>query len=425
MSTSGINSRERRETEVTITSLGAQGDGVVESSNGPLYVPYGLPGERVVVDAQDGGKSELIRIVEPSAERVKPPCKHFKLCGGCTLQHLEMNAYHHWKQAQIGEALSARGIDLVPEPMMTTGPQTRRRATFAATRTKKGGVTIGYYTAGTHNIIALDECPLVLPVIVKALPALAAIAGAGLSRAARAAVAVTSTDTGLDVAISGGKEMDGEMRAELGRLAEEADLARLSWNDEIVAERKMPLVSLSGLSVILPPTSFLQPTREGEEALVKLVLDGVGDATNIADLFAGCGTFTAALSVKARVHAVESEAAPIAALDRAMREQGPLRGLKAVTLEKRDLARRPLLPVELAKFDAVVFDPPRAGADIQVMELAKSEVPIIVAVSCNPATFARDARLLLDGGYKLNRVTPVDQFLWSPHIEVVGVFTRE
>lgn len=415
---------DRHELEVVIDTLGAQGDGIATSSHGPLYVPFALPGEKVLVDAQDGGKSDLIRIIKPSTARVKPPCKHFRQCGGCAMQHLELGAYHAWKEAQVGAALAARGIHLTPDPMVTTGAQTRRRATFAATRTKKGGVTIGYYAAGTHNIIPLDECPLVVPEIVAALPMLATIAGAGISRAARAAVAVTSTDTGLDVAITGGKEMDGVMRAELGRLAEVADLARLSWNDEIVAERKMPYVTLSGLSIILPPGSFLQPTREGEAALVRLVLEGVGEATAVADLFAGCGTFTAALALKAGVLAVESEAAPLAALDRALREQGPLMRLKPVTLEKRDLFRRPLLPVELEKFDAVVFDPPRAGADIQANELAQSKVKTVVAVSCNPATFARDARILMDGGYKLTRVTPVDQFLWSPHIEVVGVFRR-
>lgn len=417
--------RDRHELEVVIDTLGAQGDGIAASPRGQLYIPFALPGETVLVAAHDGGKSDLIRIIEPSAARMKPLCRHFRQCGGCAMQHLALGAYHAWKEAQVCAALAARGIHLTPDPMVTTGPKTRRRATFAATRTKKGGVTIGYYAAGTHNIIPLEECPLVVPEIVAALPMLATIAGAGISRAARAAISVTATDTGLDVAIAGGKEMDGAMRAELGHLAQVADLARLSWNDEIVAERKMPYVSHSGLNVILPPGSFLQPTREGEAALVRLVLEGVGEAASVADLFAGCGTFTAALAVKASVLAVESEAAPLAALDRALREQGPLMRLKPVTLEKRDLFRRPLLPIEMENFDAVVFDPPRAGADAQAAALAQSKVKNIVAVSCNPATFARDARILIDGGYRLTRVTPVDQFLWSPHIEVVGVFHRD
>ncbi|MGB5950035.1 MAG: RNA methyltransferase, partial [Parvibaculum sp.] len=220
-------------------------------------------------------------------------------------------------------------------------------------------------------------------------------------------------------------EIDGPLRAELARRAAAIDLARLAWNDELIAERRAPQVTLSGLRVTPPPGAFLQATAEGEAALVRLVLEAVGEAKRVADLFAGCGTFTAALARRAAVLAVEGEKVQLAALDRALRAQGPALGLKPVALLARDLFRRPMVPSDLEKVDAVVFDPPRAGAAAQAEMLARSSVPLIVAVSCNPATFARDARLLVDGGYRLSRVTPVDQFLWSPHIELVGLFRRE
>ena len=283
---------------------------------------------------------------------------------------------------------------------------------------------VGYYARGSHEIVPVSECPLVVPEIEKAIPALAEIVAPGLSRSARASVLVTATLNGLDLAVTGGKPLDGPLRAELGSHAKTADIARLSWDGEIVAERRSPEIELSGLRVALPVGGFLQPTLEGEAALIRLVRESVGKARRVADLFAGCGTFTAALSGASAVHAVESEKKALAALERAVREQGPSLGLKPVTAETRDLARRPLLASELDRFDAVVIDPPRAGASAQTEEIAKSKVPVVVSVSCNPATFARDARMLLDGGYRLDGVTPVDQFLWSPHLEVVGIFRR-
>lgn len=412
-----------RELEVTISSLGHLGDGVAETPSGEVFVPFVLPGERVRIRESGEGRAELLGIVTPSASRVKAPCPHFRQCGGCALQHVEASAYAAWKQAQVAAALGSRGIKAEVEPLVTAEARSRRRATFAATRTKKG-VTLGYYGRASHTIVAIRECPLVVPEIERALEGLAHLVEPGLSRKGHASVAVTSTETGLDVGVSDAKEMDGPLRAELAKRAAGIDLARLTWNGDMIAERRIPVVTLSGLKVAPPPGSFLQATADGEAALVRLVLDAVGEAKRVADLFAGCGTFTAALAKTATVLAVESEKAQTAALDRALREQGPALGLKPVELLIRDLFRRPILPSELLKIEAVVFDPPRAGAAAQVEQLAKSEVPTIIGVSCNPATFARDARTLIDGGYELTRVTPVDQFLWSPHIELVGVFRR-
>lgn len=412
------------EAEVVIGALGHLGDGIAETPDGAIFVPFALPGERVRVRNIVDGRAEFFSVLTPAPERASPPCRHFGTCGGCALQHIEAATYRNWKREQVAAALAARGLEIEVDPLVPAVPRSRRRATLAATRTKKG-VTIGYYGRASHTIVAIAECPLVVPEIERALEGLAHLVEPGLSRKGRAALAVTATETGLDVAVSGGKEIDGPLRAELARRATAIDLARLAWNGELIAERRAPQVTLSGLRVSPPPGAFLQATAEGEAALVRLVLEAVGGAKRVADLFAGCGTFTAALARRAAVLAVEGEKPQIAALDRALRAQGPALGLKPVELLTRDLFRRPMLPSDLEKIDAVVFDPPRAGAAAQAEMLARSSVPLIVAVSCNPATFARDARLLVDGGYRLLRVTPVDQFLWSPHIELVGLFRRE
>lgn len=413
------------EIDITIDTLGHLGDGVAEVDGAQIFVPLALAGERVRVRPNAEGKADLLKILEPSASRIKPPCKHFGQCGGCALQHVEANAYAEWKRLQVIAALSARGLDIEVDPLISAGSNSRRRATFAATRTKKG-VTLGYYGRASHNIIAVSECPLIVPEIEKAIAILGEVVAPGLSRKGRASLAVTATETGLDVAVTGGKEApDGPLRAELARRATAADLARLTWDGDILSERRKPVITLSGLKVMPPPGSFLQATKSGEETLVRLVLEAVGDAKHVVDLFAGCGTFTAALARKSSVLGVEGEPKSLAAIDRALREQGPALKLKPVELVVRDLFRRPIHMSELLRTDAVVFDPPRAGAAAQVEMLAASSVPVIVGVSCNPATFARDARVLIDGGYRLTRVTPVDQFLWSPHIELVGTFIKE
>ncbi|MCE9649691.1 MAG: class I SAM-dependent RNA methyltransferase [Parvibaculum sp.] len=415
----------QNELDVVIASLGHLGDGVAETDSGQYFVPFTLAGESVRIHPLTDGRAELLEILKPAASRVAAPCRHFGVCGGCNLQHIEATAYAEWKCRQVVAALTARGIECDVEPLVPAAPRSRRRAGLAATRTKKG-VTIGYYMRASHTIMAAQECPLVVPEIENALEKLAFLVEPGLSRKGRASLAVTATQEGLDVAVSGGKEApDGPLRAELAKRAASIDLARLTWESDILAERRAPTVMFSGLRVAPPPGAFLQATAEGEAVLVRLVLDGVGDAKRVVDLFAGCGTFTAALAKRSSVLAVEGEAKPLAALDRALRQQGPGLGLKPVECVTRDLFRRPVHASELLKTDAVIFDPPRAGAAAQCEMLAKSGVPTVVGVSCNPATFARDARTLIDGGYALTRVTPVDQFLWSPHIELVGIFRKE
>lgn len=420
------------EAEVTIDTMGHLGDGVVSHGPGgkdgapgePLFVPFTLPGERVRVKGYGDGRAEMLALLEGSPDRVKPACKHFSHCGGCSLQHWSQDPYAEWKRAQVEAALRARGIEAEIAPLVRSHAHTRRRASFAVTRAGKGTV-LGYYGRASHTIIPIEECPLILPEIERALPLLSALMAPGLSRKGRASVLVTATETGLDVAVTGGKTpLDLPLREILGELAARGDFARLTWDGEMVAERRIPIIDLSGFKVMLPPGGFLQATREGEEALVSLVRGHVAGARSVVDLFAGCGTFSAALVRQSIVHAVEGDSAAMKALERALHEQGPQQRVKKLTTEIRDLFRRPLIPTELDKFEAIVFDPPRAGAKAQAEDIARSKVPVVVAVSCNPATFARDARTLIDGGYRLERVEPVDQFRWSAHVELVAIFRK-
>jgi len=411
-------------TELTIARLGQKGDGVAAGPAGPVFIPFALPGE-VVSGEVDGDRMEAPKIVTPSADRVAAPCRHFRSCGGCALQHASDAFLANWKRQVVTTALAAQGIEAEVADTITSPPRSRRRATFSARRTKKGAL-VGFHARRAGEIVAIADCPLVLPSLMAALPAVEALALAGGSRKGELKVAVTATDSGLDVAVEGGKAPEegtegAAFRMALAGVAEAHDLARLTWGGEPVALSRPPSVTFGRATVQPPPGAFLQATAAGEAALVRLVREGVGNAARVADLFAGCGTFALPLAEQAEVLAVEGDAALTRALDAGWRGAA---GLKRVTTETRDLFRRPLLPVELAKIDAVVFDPPRAGAEAQAREIAKSAVPRVVGVSCDPATFARDARILLDGGYRLTRVTPVDQFRWSGHVELVGVFAR-
>lgn len=411
------------EIEVTIDHIGAQGDGVVLSDAGPLYIPLTLPGEKVRAEVEED-RGVLLDVLDPSPDRQVPACSHFGRCGGCALQHQNASIYLEWKRQQVVRALGVQGIEAEVDEVIPCAPHSRRRATFGAMRTRKT-VRLGFFERGSHTLVHLEACPVVTREIEAALPNLATLVAPGLTRKGKASVAVTQTATGLDVDVRGGKKNpDLALREVLAGGAAEADLARLSWDGEILAERRTPLLDFSGVEVALPPGGFLQATREGENTLVSMILEAVGDARSVADLFAGCGTFSLALARKRRVLGVEGDAAQCAALERGVNRFGPGIGLKPLTVERRDLARRPLSTLELDKFDAVVIDPPRAGAAVQFEELSWSKVPVVVSVSCNPATFARDARMLISHGYRLETVTPLDQFLWSPHIEVVGVFKK-
>jgi 23S rRNA (uracil1939-C5)-methyltransferase len=408
--------------EVEIESLGAQGDGVAadDPGGGALYVPYTLPGERVRVVRQ-GDRGRLQQVLRPSPERVAPVCPHFGACGGCALQHASDALTALWKRELVAAALAARGISGVAvRPTVTSPPGSRRRITVAARRSRKG-VLIGFHAPGAAEIVPVETCAVAAPPLIAALPRLEEIVGLAASRSSEVRLTLTLTEGGIDVAVAGAKPMTGPQQALLAGVAARAGVARLGWNGEAVAVMRPPEVTLGRARVVPPPGGFLQPTREGEAALVAAVGEAVGDAGRIVDLYAGSGTFTLPLAEQAEVHAVEADAGAVAALEAAWRATP---GLKRVRAERRNLAHRALLAAELKGVEAAVIDPPRAGARVQAEQLARSGVARIAAVSCNPATFARDARILIDGGYRLDWVQPVDQFRWSPHVELVAAFRR-
>ncbi|WP_371224785.1 class I SAM-dependent RNA methyltransferase [Roseovarius sp. 2305UL8-3] len=401
-------------TEVTIRRLGHKGDGIAD---GPVYAPLTLPGEVVTGDL-DGQVLTNIRITTPSGDRVSPPCRHFKSCGGCQLQHASDTFLAQWKTDIVRTALEAHGLATEFAPMHISPPRSRRRATLSARRTKKGAMS-GFHAKGLDVIVEIPDCTLLHPDLIAARPAVEALAQIGASRKHALSVTLTRSSAGIDAAVQGGKPLDGPLRIALAGLAQTHDLARLSWDGERIVTQRAPIQIFGKVSVEPPPGAFLQATLEGEAALQNEVASIVGGAGHVVDLFAGCGTFALPLAEDRAVHAVEGDATMTEALDKAWRG---VEGLRAVTTEARDLFRRPLEPDELAPFDAAVIDPPRAGAEAQVARLAEASIPVLAYVSCNPTSFARDARTLCDSGYRLSRLRVVDQFRWSAHVELVAEF---
>lgn len=410
---------------VTISRLGAQGDGIAQTEAGPVYAPFTLPGETVAL-AVNKAHGTLISLKDASPERVEPRCRHFGpdgvngTCGGCSLQHASDALYHAFKRNLVIDALKSKGLTPEVAPLVTARPGERRRAVFTARRTEKE-LLLGYNQAESHHIVAIGECPITSPGIVSRLATIRKIAAAMASSAEPFRIAVTETDAGLDLAFEGPKLSDRQRRATVEAVLGERGIARVSLMGEIIIEPVKPLIDFGGVSVSPPPGAFTQATRPAEEAMAELVLGHVGKAKRVADLFAGIGTFALRIARTARVHAVEGEDKALKALDFAARNT---QGLKPVTVEKRDLFRRPMMAQELKVFDAVVFDPPRAGAEAQCHELARSGVKKIAAVSCNPVTLARDLAILDAAGYRITAVTPIDQFLWSAHVETVATLEK-
>lgn len=406
---------------VTIQKLGAQGDGIAQGADGPIYVPFTLPGESVAI-ARVKSQGTLMSIASASPDRREPHCRHFGphgvngTCGGCTLQHYADAPYRAFKRQLVVDALRSKGLTPGVDDIVAAHPGERRKVVFAARKTEKE-MLIGFNQAESHHIVAIEECPIASAGIMARLPAIKTIAAALAVNAEAFRISVLETQTGLDLAVDGIKSLsDKQRRSTIETVLSLRGVARLSLNGEILVEPTKPMIDFGGVPVLPPPGAFTQATRQAEDAMVELVTAHVGKAKRIADLFAGSGTFSLRLARIGRVHAVEGEDKPLAALDQAARNT---QGLKPVTVERRDLFRRPLMTQELKVYDAVVFDPPRAGAEFQCKELARSQVKKIVAVSCNPLTLARDLALLVEGGYRITRVTPIDQFLWTSHVEVV------
>lgn len=400
--------------KLVIERLGHLGDGIAQGPNGPVFVPQTLPGEEVELSG------DVAKILTPSPDRKRPPCAHARSCGGCLMQHASDALVADWKQGIVQGALSGQGLEAPFRPLLTSPPQSRRRATLAGRKTK-GGALLGFHQRGSDTIIPVPNCQLLHPDLIAAFPALEALTRLGGSRTTELDLTVTRSLAGPDVVVKGGKDLDGPLRLELARVAESHGLARLTWGDETVALRAMPMQRMGRALVAPPPGAFLQATEQGEAALLAGVRDAVGDARRVADLFAGCGTFALPLAEGAEVLAVEGDTAMTSALEKGWRQA---QGLKKLTVQARDLFRRPLEPDEFKGIDAVVIDPPRAGAEAQTDRLAAAKVPVIAAVSCNLVTFARDARVLVDAGYRLDWVQVVDQFRWSSHVELVARFSR-
>ena len=396
-----------------IDRLGHHGDGMT----GGVFAPGMLPGEQVE-GVLVGDRLTDLRIITPSPDRVKPPCTHARTCGGCLMQHASDGFVARWKEGIVQGALAGQGLTARFLPTVTSPPKSRRRATIAARRTK-GGALMGFHARASDMLVAIPQCQLLHPDLIASFPGLEALVKAGGSRSGEVSLTITRSLGGVDVVVAGGKPLDSAFQLDLARITETHGFARLTWGDEMVALRAQPMQRFGPALVAPPPGAFLQATAEGEAALLRGVALAIGSAKKVVDLFAGCGTFALPLAERAEVHAVEGNAAMMAALDKGARAAT---GLRKVTVEVRDLYRRPLEPDEFKGAEAVVIDPPRAGAEAQVARLALAKPPVIAMVSCNPATFARDARVLLAAGYRLDWVQVVDQFRWSAHVELVARF---
>lgn len=403
----------------TIESLGLQGDGFARDATGPLHVPLTLPGERVEVE-RHGARGRLLRVIDASPERVEPPCPHFGQCGGCELQHAAGSLYHAFKRDRVVAAFSREGLRPDVEALIPCAPATRRRAVFSAVRAGPR-VLFGFHEAQSDRVAPIRTCLVAVPAIVRQLGALEALAAILIDRKRELRLTVTATESGLDVAVEAAAALTPRTRLAAIEHAMGAGWARLTIDGEIAVQSAPPQVSFGTVAVQPPPGAFLQAVAASEEEMARLVAEHLVGCRSVADLFCGVGTFALRLASRQAVHAVESEAGALAALDKARRAAGKL---KPVSTERRDLFRRPLTTKELDRFDGVVFDPPRAGAEAVSRELARSEVRRVAAVSCNPVTLARDAKILIEGGYRLERVVPIDQFLWTHHVEVVALFER-
>ncbi len=408
---------------LAIARLGARGDGVAMTSAGPIYVPYALPGETVEVQEWPGhsDRRHLLAVEIASPDRIAPICPHFGVCGGCAVQHWAPPRYRDWKRALVVQALAQAGLEAPLDDLIDANGEGRRRAVFHARRGARDQLDLGFAARSAHHIVSIDHCPVLSPGLAEAIPAAWAIAESIASARKPLDIQVTATEVGLDVDLRGSGPLAPMQSAALAEVAARHRLARLTRHGELIAQHAAPVVRIGRANLVLPPGAFLQATAAGEAALAKLVEDHCAGARTIADLFCGVGPFALRLADRARVSAVDIDAAAIAALRTAAAATPRLKPIEA---QSRDLFRRPLLPDELRRFDVVVFDPPRQGAQMQARALGQSGVRHVVAVSCNPATFARDARILVDGGYQLLRVTPVDQFRYSSHVELVGLFQR-
>jgi 23S rRNA (uracil1939-C5)-methyltransferase len=424
MAISNFSSARAVVERLVIDHVGHFGDGVALAGGQNIYVPYTLGGETVEVEAVAGhhpDRRRLLAVEQASPQRITPFCPHFGVCGGCAIQHWQAESYRAWKRDSVVEMLARANLACEVDPLVDAHGLGRRRITLHARLGTHDVLKVGFAAAGSHDIIAVDQCPILDRGLAGALDAAWALAEPLTPAGKPLDIQITATDGGLDVDVRGSGAVPATMIATLSGIAEQHRLARLTRHGELVLMRTPPAITIGAARVTLPPGSFLQATVAGEETLAALVSGHCKRGKHIADLFCGVGPFALRLAAKSRVSAFDSDAGAVAALQKAAATTS---GLKPVKAEARDLFRRPLMAGELRDYDTVVFDPPRQGAQAQAQQLAASKIPVVIAVSCNVPTFARDARILVDGGFRLEAVTPVDQFRHTPHVELVARFRR-
>jgi len=409
--------------QLQIEKVGHRGDGIALSGGEAVYVPYTLSGEIVIAEAVPGQPAQrrLVSVEQASLERIPAFCSYFGACGGCAIQHWQPGAYLSWKRALVVDTLAQAGLSCPVDAVVDAHGEGRRRVVIHARRGADDTLRVGFATPASHALVDIAECPILEPRLKGAFAAARALAQVLEPVRKPLDIHITATDTGLDVDIRGSGPLSTPMTSALSDLASRYGLARLTRHGELVVMHRPPTLPMGQATVTLPPGSFLQATALGEETLAALVSEQSKKAKHIADLFCGIGPFALRLAAHSRVTALDSDAGAIAALKNAVANT---RGLKPIDAQARDLFRRPLAAPEMRGFDAIVFDPPRQGAQAQAKQIAASRVPLVIAVSCNVATFARDARILIDGGYRMTKVTPVDQFRHSAHIELVARFER-
>lgn len=407
-------------TKITVSRLGRQGDGIGVLDGSEVFVPLSLPSETVLV-SKSGMRRNIEKILEPSKARIDPICRHFGICGGCQLQHMEKADYLEWKKHLVVDPLLKAGIDCAVDAVISFPVASRRKAVFSANRIN-GELHLGFSQRNSNTIIDIEECPVLSDELTEALPDIQTIV-ASLSLGAKPIrVSVLATTTGIDMEIEGSLKLSPLQRTSLTQKAIESGLARLSLNQEVQIEAKRPILEMGIGQVTPPPGGFVQAIEDAENKMAKLVCEHLARSKNVADLFCGSGTFALRLAEQSSVWAVEENQSAIEALERAWRETGGK--LKQIKVETRNLERRPVSFQELKKIDGLVFDPPRAGAETQARQIAKSKVQRVAAVSCNPVTLARDMAILIEGGYRTSRIVPIDQFRFTPHVEVVALLER-
>lgn len=417
--------------DLVIQELGPKGDGISRSQGVAVYVDRALPGDRIQAkiarDAEGVLRGELLRVVKPSPHRVKAPCPNYDVCGGCTLQHAKEDFYRQWKLGIVRDALHGKGLKprVWHDPVFLPAGD-RRRATFTACK-KNGAVILGHYRRRAHHVTDIATCLVADPAVMELRAGLTTLLAPILQEGSPAAAFIQAVDGQFDIVITGPVGRTGKpdlpVREAIAAFARGSGVNRIAWRAnpddaaEVITETAPVRARFGDLEIVLPPLAFLQPTQAGETALVESVMTLLPPAGKFADLFSGCGTFTGPMLSRGAVDAYESVGSAIRALDKA-------KGARPLRAIRRDLFLHPLRRDEANRYDAIVFDPPRAGAQEQVRTLASSRTPLLVGVSCNPATFARDARILVDGGYRLDSVRVVDQFTWSHHVELVAAFTK-